>query len=413
MKYRLAYQSSPEHKVIALNGSKSISNRVLIIRALCDKSFEIGNLSSAKDTRTLHSLLNTVTEGATLDTGAAGTTFRFLTAYLSLQDGTQILTGSERMKQRPIGVLVDALRKLGAKIEYLEKEGYPPLKIHSLQNNTVKEINLPANISSQFISALMLIAPVMPEGLIITLEGEIVSLPYLLMTKNLMSYFGAQVDFDGNRFIIQPGSYEPKPFEVEGDWSAASYYYSIVAFEDIGYQIVLEGLDADSVQGDKVIAEIAETFGVETTYLPNAIRIKKVSPTVDQKFDYDFILCPDLAQSVSIMMAGLGVSGELSGLKTLRIKETDRIFALQKELSKVNVLIDDFDQEGMLNQQGEVNIDGIPLFETYEDHRMAMTLACLAIFGGIEIMEPDVVKKSYPHFWRDLQSIGFEIMTSA
>ncbi len=409
MKYRLSYQSPEEQKVISLNGSKSISNRTLIIRALADSYFEIDNLSNAKDTHTLIELLDAVTDSATLDTGAAGTTFRFLTAYLALQTGEQILTGSERMKQRPIGELVDALRQLGATIEYLEEEGYPPLRIGAFAPNNTTEISLAASISSQFISALMLIAPVLPKGLTIHLKGEIVSLPYLLMTKNLMSHFGANIDFDGRSFYIQAGLYQAKPFSIEGDWSAASYFYSIVAFEKVGYQISLQGLRKDSVQGDQVIAEIGEHFGIETSYHTDSITIRKTREAKLNSFDYNFILCPDLAQSVSIMMAGLGVRGELSGLQTLRIKETDRIAALQQELKKVKVSIDDLGQEGNMIQRGSLVLDTIPMFETYEDHRMAMTLACFAIFGIIEIVEPEVVEKSYPDFWKDLTQIGFGV----
>jgi 3-phosphoshikimate 1-carboxyvinyltransferase len=409
MKYRLSYQSPSEQRVISLNGSKSISNRALIIRALARENFKIENISTAKDTETLLHLLNAVSAGATLDTGAAGTTFRFLTAYLSLQDGKQILTGSERMKQRPIGELVEALRKLGASIEYLEEEGYPPLKIGTFVPIDITEISLAANISSQFISALMLIAPVLPNGLIIHLEGEIVSLPYLLMTKNLMSNFGAKIDFDGKSFSIQAGPYQAKSFSIEGDWSAASYFYSIVAFEKVGYQISLQGLRKDSVQGDQVIAEIGKSFGVDTSYHTEGITIKKVKESIPKSFDYNFILCPDLAQSVSIMMAGLGVQGKLSGLRTLRIKETDRILALQQELEKAKVNIDDLGQEGSMIQNGHLVLDNMPIFETYEDHRMAMTLTCLAVFGAIEIKDPNVVEKSYPNFWKDIAEIGFEI----
>lgn len=411
MKYRLQYQASNQKHIITLNGSKSISNRALIIRALCDDGhFEIDNLSTAKDTTTLLSLLDTIADGDMLDAGAAGTTFRFLTAYLALQDGAQILTGSERMKHRPIGDLVSALRQLGAEIDYLKVEGFPPLKIHSLKPSQVNEITLPANISSQFISALMLIAPALPTGLTIHLQGDIVSLPYLVMTKELMTYFGAQVDFDGTSFSIPARPYKAKSLEVEGDWSAASYYYSIVAFEKIGYQINLKGLHQESVQGDQVIADIAERFGVDTIYEKDGITIKKTKEIKKQNFDYDFILCPDLAQTVSIMMAGLGVEGRLTGLKTLRIKETDRIFALQKELSKVGVTVDDLQQNDIIVQRGQIKMKNIILFDTYEDHRMAMTLTTLGIFGDIEIHHPDVVKKSYPNFWNDLERIGFKII---
>lgn len=409
MKFRLQYHSSTKEQVVTLNGSKSISNRALIIRALCNEKFEIKNLSTAKDTDTLFTALSNAKDDSTLDVGAAGTSFRFLTAYLAIQEGTQILTGSPRMKQRPIGVLVDSLRELGAEIEYLEKEGFPPLKIHSYCAKPIKAISLSANISSQFISALMLIAPALPNGLTLRLEGDIVSLPYLLMTKKLMTYFGAKVDFEEKTFSIQARSYKARSFQVEGDWSAASYYYSIVAFEKIGYQIKLKGLQEDSVQGDQAIVKIAETFGVETIYNPDGISIKKVHNAIAHNFDFDFILCPDLAQSVSVMMAGLGINGKLIGLQTLRIKETNRILALQKELDKVNVEIEDDRQVGIMVQKGKAELFKTPLFETYEDHRMAMSLACLAVFGHIEIHHPDVVEKSYPKFWNDLSSIGFEI----
>ncbi len=409
MKYSIRYESPSERKVITLNGSKSISNRALIIKSLCNEDFRIENLSSAKDTSTLEALLDKIVDGATLDAGAAGTTFRFLTAHLALQNGTQILTGSARMKQRPIGVLVEALRSIGAKIEYLEKEGYPPLKIHELDYNHVIEISLSANVSSQYISALMLIAPSLPNGLHIRLEGDIVSLPYLIMTKNLMSYFGAKIDFIENTFIVEASEYSPKPFKVEGDWSAASYYYSIVAFEKPGYTIQLKGLFKDSVQGDQAISKIAEYFGVETSYNQDGVILKKVEKEVNENFNYDFILCPDLTQSVSIMMAGLGVSGTLKGLQTLRIKETDRILALQQELGKVNVQVDDLGLPDTMKQSGRVSLKNIPVFDTYEDHRMAMTLACLAKFGSIEINEPEVVEKSYPTFWEDIATIGFKV----
>ena len=224
-----------------------------------------------------------------------------------------------------------------------------------------------------------------------------------------MTYFGAKVDFEEKTFSIQARSYKARSFQVEGDWSAASYYYSIVAFEKIGYQIKLKGLQEDSVQGDQAIVKIAETFGVETIYNPDGISIKKVHNAIAHNFDFDFILCPDLAQSVSVMMAGLGINGKLIGLQTLRIKETNRILALQKELDKVNVEIEDDRQVGIMVQKGKAELFKTPLFETYEDHRMAMSLACLAVFGRIEIHHPDVVEKSYPKFWNDLSSIGFEI----
>lgn len=232
MKYTLSYNGGHSGSKIKLNGSKSISNRVLIIQAFCRDTFSIDNLSNAKDTSTLAELLNNIQDGATLDTGAAGTTFRFLTAYLAFQGGVQILTGSARMKERPIKVLVEALRKLGADISYLEKEGYPPLEIREAKYNGVEEVQLPANVSSQYISALMLIAPYLEKGLRIKLIGDIVSLPYLLMTKKLIGHFGGDISFENDTFSIRPSTYKAQTFQVEGDWSAASYYYAIVAFEN-------------------------------------------------------------------------------------------------------------------------------------------------------------------------------------
>ena len=409
MTYKLKYTSSQNGARIKLNGSKSISNRVLIIQALCGEAFTIQNLSNAKDTTTLSTLLDRIADDAVLDTGAAGTTFRFLTALLAFKDGSQTLTGSARMKERPIKVLVDALRHLGADITYLEKEGYPPLQINSATYNGVQEIQLPADVSSQYISALMLIAPYLPNGLHIKLTGEIVSLPYLMMTKNLISFFGGDIEFAKDTFIVKPSKYKAQAFQVEGDWSAASYYYAIAAFEKVGYQIQLEGIHKDSLQGDHVMMEMSRHFGVETTFDNDVATLSKKEEPENGNFDYDFLLCPDIAQTVSVMMAGLGVSGKLTGLKTLRIKETDRIDALRIELAKISVKVDDHGQEDSFTQEGKFDLSKTPSFDTYEDHRMAMALASLAIFGSIQINEPMVVNKSYPEFWNDLKSIGFEI----
>jgi len=409
MKHLLSYHSPKEEKSITLNSSKSISNRVLIIQALCHQNFSIENLSNAKDTVTLQYLLKKVSDGATLDAGAAGTTFRFLTGYLAFKDGTQILTGSERMKQRPIKVLVDVLRSLGARIEYLEKEGYPPLRIFATEKAKTNKVSLPANISSQYISALMLVAPTFPKGLEISLEGEIVSLPYLLMTKKLMELFGAQVIFDGKIINIKHKEYQARTYSVEGDWSAASYYYAITAFEKEGYSIKLNGLYADSVQGDSIITEIGNHFGVQTEYGDGSITLSKTEGTVVETFNYNFLLCPDLTQTVSVIMAGLGVSGILTGLQTLRIKETDRILALAQELRKVGVIVDDKGRADLIAQSGACRYSLLPTFDTYEDHRMAMSFAGLAIFHKIQINDPMVVSKSYPAFWEDLEKIGFTI----
>lgn len=397
---------------ISLAGSKSISNRVLIIQALCKDDFSVSKLANANDTFLLQQLLSS--ENDTLDAGPAGTTFRFLTAYLSLQEGTQILTGSERMKQRPIGVLVDALRHLGANIDYLEKDGYPPLKIHAPENmGTNNSLSIPADTSSQYISALLMIAPVLPDGLSLTLEGEIVSLPYIQMTLKTMEYFGVNHQWEGNTIHIKPQEYEAKPFTVEADWSAASYYYAMAAFAE-EVDLELDGLFEESVQGDAVLSEMMESFGVKTTFTSTGVRLEK-SGKAEEVFEWDFIECPDLAQTLAVICAGTGTPGLFTGLKTLKIKETDRIKALQNELGKVNSFFSLLPESVSKSKQehylveGQAQWDTAPVFATYEDHRMAMAFAPLAMKGQIKIEEPDVVVKSYPDFWKDIGSLGFEV----
>ncbi len=397
---------------ITLPGSKSIANRSLIIRALCKEDFEIENLSSAKDTQTLIALLGS--DDSILDTGPAGTTFRFMTAYLSLQKGTQILTGSERMKQRPIGVLVEALKTLGADIEYMENEGYPPLRIHEAkQMGAANEIHMAADISSQYISALLMIAPTLPNGLTIHFKGEPVSLPYIRMTLRMMEYFGIESKEHGHSIQVSSGAYRARPFKVEADWSAASYYYSLAALAEES-DIQVNGLFEDSLQGDSVISEISQFFGLQTFYNEKGIRIIKTKRMPTPHLEYDFTECPDIAQTVAAMCGGLGMTGHFTGLKTLRIKETDRIDAMRDELAKVGVTVTplDLDNDQGMQIKGQARVNN-PIFETYEDHRMAMALAPLAQLGYLRIKEPEVVKKSYPEFWKDLGLLGFEIETES
>lgn len=398
---------------ITLAGSKSISNRTLIIRALCGENFPISHLANAKDTDLLQALL--ATSDPIRDAGAAGTTFRFMTAYLSTQSGTQTLTGTERMKQRPIGVLVDALRKLGANIEYLEKEGYPPLLIGPPDNFGINnKVQIPASTSSQYISALLMIAPTLSHGLELELVGKIVSRPYIEMTLAQMAYFGVQHEWEGQFIWVAPQQYQAKPFVVEADWSAASYYYGMAAFaEELDLQ--LNGLFEDSLQGDSVLTEIMAELGVITTYNEKGIHLRKSGQSLPEVFEYDFLLCPDLAQTIAVICGGLGVTGRFTGLETLRIKETDRIAALDQELAKVGVKVI---EEGIASDgkeyfriEGKAQIPSpAPEFATYEDHRMAMAFAPLAFLGEIKIHEPEVVVKSYPDFWRDLREVGFEVV---
>lgn len=394
---------------ITLAGSKSISNRALIIRALSKDQFQVDRLANAKDTKLLIKLLGSNTE--VRDAGAAGTTFRFMTAYLSTKEGSQVLTGTERMKQRPIGVLAEALKKLGAKIEYIEKPGYPPLRIGSPEKfGQEKELFIAANTSSQYISALLMLAPTLPNGLELHLEGGIVSRSYIEMTLNLIQYFGVQYHWEGNTIKIEPQEYKGNDFVVEADWSAASYYYALAAFAD-ELDLQLNGLFEESVQGDSALVEIMEHFGVKSTFNKNGVHLSKIEGhQLPEIFEWDFILCPDIAQTLAVVCAGLGVKGRFTGLSTLRIKETDRIMALEVELAKVGVKVyEDPTAEGFFIVEGIASLSQEPTFDTYEDHRMAMAFAPFGMLGQIRMNEPMVVVKSYPDFYEDYEKIGFEV----
>lgn len=394
---------------VQLNGSKSISNRVLIIDALCNHQLQLENISNADDTVFLQQILQS--NDAVLDAGAGGTTFRFLTAYLSTQEGREVvLTGSERMQQRPIKILVDALLQLGADISYVNKEGFPPLRIRGKKLKGGK-ISLPADTSSQYITALLLIAPTLQEGLTLELIGKIVSVPYIKMTLKIMEYFGVKSTFTNNIITVESSQYEPKPFYIEGDWSAASYYYSIAILAKEA-TITLKGLTAQQIQGDAVIADIATKFGVQTTYNNKAVTLTKTAQVQPAHFQYDFLECPDLAQTVVSFCAALQTAMNCNGLQTLRIKETDRIAALDIELQKLGLasLVEIDSNAWKLNilDQSQININ-LPI-HTYEDHRMAMAFAPLVIkTNEILIEEPNVVTKSYPLFWKDLAALGFTI----
>jgi 3-phosphoshikimate 1-carboxyvinyltransferase len=422
---------------ITLDGSKSISNRLLIIKALCKKPFEIHNLSTSKDTQTLNQLLNQQSSGNVFDCGAAGTTFRFLTAHLALQQGTQILTGSERMKQRPIGKLVAALRSLGCNINYLENEGYPPLEINTPNTLTTNELSIAADTSSQYITALLLVAPTLPNGLRLTLEGTIVSLPYINMTLALMQHFGVEHAWEDNTIVVKKQEYQSKDITVEADWSAASYYYALAAFAD-ELDLTLRGLFKNSLQGDSVATELGFHFGIDTQFdvgigmsdvgtapksdIPNpkytegVLKLTKTNNPATELFEWDFLKCPDIAQTFAVMCAGTGVQGLFTGLETLFIKETDRVAALKTELAKGGVVFSKLpkrfskrSQKQFFSIEGTTKFDETPTFPTYEDHRMAMSFAPLAMFHPVRIEDPSVVNKSYGNFWRDLTALGFEV----
>lgn len=406
---------------LTLDGSKSISNRALIVLALAGASGEefLTGLSTSKDTTTLLRLLADERAGATtFDAGDAGTVFRFMAAYLATRPGTQVLTGSARMQQRPIGALVDGLRQLGAHIEYLDNQGFPPLQIGESPNlgRGLRTLPVEAGVSSQFLSALLMIAPYLPEGIELVPTGRLVSRPYLDLTLSVMRHFGAQCGWQGEHLVVEPGAYTARPMQVEADWSAASYWYSFAALADQA-EMRLGGLFEKSGQGDAVVAKMMEQFGVESTFDATGVRLKKApGATVAPVFEWDFLECPDIAQTLAVTCAGTGVQGLFSGLETLSIKETDRIAAIKNELAKVGAsfakLPARFSQKHpdatyyLLEGQAHWSADAPPTFATYGDHRMAMAFAPLALLGPIEIEHPDVVKKSYPQFWEHLSLLG-------
>jgi 3-phosphoshikimate 1-carboxyvinyltransferase len=392
--------------IIELPASKSISNRLLILNALSYSSYPVKNLSDSDDTRALAAAL---TSSANIfNVGAAGTTMRFLTAFLSRIVGEWIITGSERMKERPIGVLVDALREIGAKIEYTEKEGYPPLRIFgsSLQGKTLE---LPGNISSQYISALLMIAPCVTDGLILKLTGNITSRPYIDLTLKLMSQYGAAAEWNGNTIRVAGQPLKPVEVKAEGDWSAASYWFQIVALDGSDGKVILKGLDRYSLQGDSAVAELFNQLGVKHKFSQKGL-ILSHSREKTSRFKYDFTDQPDLAQTFAVTCACLGIPFHLTGLHTLKIKETDRISALITEARKFGFVftsnnVDDLKWDGTTIEATEN-----PVISTYHDHRMAMAFAPVCLTqGSFSIANPDVVSKSYPRYWDDLKEAGFFI----
>ena len=394
------------HTTIQLPSSKSISNRALIINALGNGTHHPENLSDCDDTRVMIRALNDDKE--TIDIKAAGTAMRFLTAYLSVTPGTRIITGTERMQQRPIQVLVNALRELGADIEYVANDGFPPLRItgRELRKDT---ISLPGNVSSQYISALLMIAPVLTNGLTIRLTGDIISRPYINLTLQLMNDFGVRAEWtDDHQLKVEPQAYHSTPFYVESDWSAASYWYQIVALSKEA-EVTLPGLFKDSYQGDSQVAGIFRSLGVETIYKDKTVILKKNGKSVE-RLDYDFINQPDLAQTFVVTCALLNIPFRFSGLQSLKIKETDRMAALITEMRKLGYILHETDGS-VLSWEGErCTTEEHPAIDTYEDHRMAMAFAptCLAL-PEILINNPQVVSKSYPRYWEDLRQAGFII----
>lgn len=391
------------HTNIKITGSKSESNRSLLLAALYD-GVTIENLSNSDDAQVMEQGLQK-TSGA-VDIHHAGTAMRFLTGYFAGQEGKNVvLTGSKRMTERPIKILVDALRTLGADISYVNEEGYPPLKINGkvLQQD---KVSLPANVSSQYISSLLLIAPSLKNGLELQLVGKITSVPYIKMTLGLLDELGIPNSFEGN--LIKVGakaSVEPTRLVVESDWSSASYYYSSVALAAVGSEIRLSAYKKNSLQGDSVLAELYREFGVETTFGENTISLKKVSEPNSTTVDFDLANAPDIAQTIAVTTFGLGMGCHLIGLHTLKIKETDRLEALHTELTKLGADISVTDKT--LTIKPSINIKKEVAVDTYNDHRMAMAFAPLALKTNLYINDAEVVSKSYPDFWEDLKRLQF------
>ncbi len=391
---------------VQLPASKSICNRALILNALSYSPYEIQNLSDCDDTDVMVKALNS--NDSHFDVKAAGTAMRFLTAFLSKVVGEWTITGTERMKNRPIRILVDALNAVGAKIEYLEKEGFPPLRImgSALQGG---EISLDGGVSSQYISALLMIAPLMEKGLTLHLQGKVISKPYIHLTLQLMKQYGVESEWVGSTIKVAPQSYRPLPYTVESDWSAASYWYEMMALSQQA-EIELKGLFKESLQGDAAGAKLFAQLGVATDYKAGGVVLRK-NGNVCQKLIYDFVNEPDLAQTFVTTCAFMDIPFCFTGLQSLKIKETDRIEALKCELRKLGYVLTDTNGS-ILEWNGErCEPEAHPVITTYEDHRMAMAFAPASLVRkeGIEIAHPEVVSKSYPHFWENLESAGFVV----
>ena len=397
---------------VDLPASKSISNRALILHALSGGVQRPMNLSDCDDTAVMIRALEQ--HGAEIDIHAAGTAMRFLTAYLSTQKGSHLLTGSARMKQRPIRLLVDALRALGADIQYADSEGFPPLLIQG-KPLPGQEITLAGSVSSQYISALLMIGPTLPQGLTIHLTGQLISVPYINLTLSLMAHYGASARWTDERTIrVEPGTYQDVPFTVESDWSAASYWYEMMALwqpqtEFPSPCIELIGLFPRSSQGDSRGADLFAKLGVHTAFTPRGVELTRLGVPVARMVE-DLVDIPDLAQTFVVTCCLMGIPFRFSGLQSLRIKETDRITALQQELHKIGYVVKD-EADSILSWNGErCPAEEHPVIATYDDHRMALAFApAILRLPSLAIAHPEVVSKSYPTYWRHLAAAGFSL----
>ena len=391
---------------VSLPASKSICNRALIINALTQDCLPLKNLSDCDDTQVMQTALSALQP--VIDIKAAGTAMRFLSAFLAVSEGTHIITGTQRMQQRPIGILVNALRSLGADITYIGKEGFPPLRITG-KNLPNKEVTLSGSVSSQYISALLMIGPTLTNGLTLTLTDEIISRPYIDLTLKLMSDFGAKVKWiNDHQLKVEPHPYCPTAYTIENDWSAASYWYEICALSDDAI-IQLPGLFPNSPQGDSIVAELFSVLGVESRIEKQVLTLHKTAKKAN-RLEYNFINQPDLAQTFVVTRALLNIPFHFNGLQSLKIKETDRITALIKEMKKLGYVLTETNGCSLSWNGERCTPDANPCITTYEDHRMAMAFApACFIYKNLQVNDPDVVNKSYPQYWQHLINAGFHI----
>ena len=403
MDFLISHTSKSINADLILPPSKSISNRALIIQALCQSKPKLLNQSQSSDTQSLVQALQTTSK--TIDIGDAGTSMRFITAYLSQQEGSYILTGSDRMKERPIGHLVEALNSIGADINYLEKDGFPPIAINGKALEGGK-VDVSTSVSSQFVSALLLIAPTLKKGLSLSLKGELLSKPYIKMTLDIMRYFGIQSSWTNDTIQVEPQNYVSKDLEVESDWSALAFILQAMSIAKSA-QVSISGLSKDSWQGDSYVLNLFEKFGLQYEFKDEKLYLKKLNKDLNGDYNVNLIDTPDLAQAYCCTLSALSKSAKIKGLNNLKLKESHRLKALHVELNKIGQ--HSRYSEDTIQLESSVLHTPTESFDSHNDHRMAMCLASFALLFDIKIKNIEVVNKSYPSFWEDLKKMGFTI----
>ena len=403
MDFLISHTSKSINADLVLPPSKSISNRALIIQALCQSKPKLLNLSQSSDTQSLIKALQA--NSKTIDIGDAGTSMRFLTAYLSQQKGSYILTGSDRMKERPIGHLVEALNSIGADINYLEKDGFPPLAINGKAVEGGK-VDVSTSVSSQFVSALLLIAPTLKKGLSLSLKGELLSKPYIKMTLNIMRYFGIQSSWTNNTIQVEPQNYRPRDLKVESDWSALAFILQGMSIAKSA-QVSISGLSKDSWQGDSYVLNLFEKFGLQHEFKDDKLYLKKFNKDLNRDYNVNLIDTPDLAQAYCCTLSAFSKSAKISGLNNLKLEESHRLKALHIELNKIGQI--SYYTEDTMQLEASILHTPTESFDSHNDHRMAMCLAPFALLFDIKIKNIEVVNKSYPSYWEDLKKMGFTI----